>query len=260
MSPIAAGVGLNVVGANHVIHYSRHWNPAKEQQATDRAYRIGQTKDVMVYYPMAILPKLDGSKKVKSFDEILDELLRRKSSLASSSLYPSEQIEVNRENIHDETFSTNIKLTNELKPLTITNADELKPDRFEALIAAIYFKRKFKKVVLSPKSGDKGADVVVIGDGDSFLIQAKQTSKTVGKEAVQEIVAAKKFYDSKYKNDFNLVVITNNKVSTGETVKALVISNKVELIERKKLKEWLNDCTISFKDVDLQERKRLEKI
>jgi len=260
MSPIAAGVGLNVVGANHVIHYSRHWNPAKEQQATDRAYRIGQTKDVMVYYPMAILPKLDGSKKVKSFDEILDELLRRKSSLASSSLYPSEQIEVNIENIFDDTFSTISKQTYELKPLTITDADKLNPDLFEALIAAIYFKRAFKKVVLSPKSGDKGADVVVIGDGDSFLIQAKQTSKIVGKEAVQEIVAAKKFYDSKYKNDFNLVVITNNKVSTGETVKALVISNKVELIERKKLKEWLNDCTISFKDVDLQERKRLEKI
>ncbi len=49
MSQLAAGVGLNVVGANHVIHYTRHWNPAKEEQATDRAYRIGQTIDVTVY-------------------------------------------------------------------------------------------------------------------------------------------------------------------------------------------------------------------
>ena len=49
MSPVAAGMGLNVTAANHVIHYSRHWNPAKENQATDRAYRIGQTKDVCVY-------------------------------------------------------------------------------------------------------------------------------------------------------------------------------------------------------------------
>ena len=37
MSPVAAGMGLNVTAANHVIHYSRHWNPAKENQATDRA-------------------------------------------------------------------------------------------------------------------------------------------------------------------------------------------------------------------------------
>jgi len=56
MSPLAAGVGLNVTEANHVIHYSRHWNPAKEEQATDRAYRIGQQKDVFVYYPMAVFP------------------------------------------------------------------------------------------------------------------------------------------------------------------------------------------------------------
>lgn len=57
---IAAGTGLNVTGANHVIHYSRHWNPAKEGQATDRAYRIGQTKDVYVYYPMAVSPNFQA--------------------------------------------------------------------------------------------------------------------------------------------------------------------------------------------------------
>ncbi|MBL0052891.1 MAG: SWF/SNF helicase family protein [Bacteroidetes bacterium] len=64
---MAAGVGLNVTHANHVIHYTRHWNPAKEEQATDRAYRIGQEKDVHVYYPMAVFPDKmkneDGSKQ-----------------------------------------------------------------------------------------------------------------------------------------------------------------------------------------------------
>ena len=53
LSPIAAGVGLNISSANHVFHLSRHWNPAKEDQATDRAYRIGQKKDVEVYIPIA---------------------------------------------------------------------------------------------------------------------------------------------------------------------------------------------------------------
>ena len=88
MSPIAAGMGLNITGANHVIHYSRNWNPAKENQATDRAYRIGQTKTVYVYYPMAI------SDKFKSFDVTLDELLNEKTSLATSVIFPTERIEV----------------------------------------------------------------------------------------------------------------------------------------------------------------------
>lgn len=70
MSPIAAGVGLNVTKANHIVHYTRHWNPAKEEQATDRAYRIGQQKDVFVYYPMAIFPedmKDEEGNRLKSF-------------------------------------------------------------------------------------------------------------------------------------------------------------------------------------------------
>ena len=98
MSPVAAGMGLNVTAANHVIHYSRHWNPAKESQATDRAYRIGQTKDVYVYYPMAIC------KNFKSFDETLDELLSRKTSLASSTIFPTERIEVRQEEIGQMLF------------------------------------------------------------------------------------------------------------------------------------------------------------
>ena len=93
MSPIAAGMGLNVTAANHVIHYSRHWNPAKESQATDRAYRIGQDKDVYVYYPMAV------SKGFKAFDETLDELLSRKTSLATSTIFPTERVEVKTEEL-----------------------------------------------------------------------------------------------------------------------------------------------------------------
>ena len=45
----AAGVGLTITSAHHVVHYTRWWNPAVENQATDRAYRIGQEKEVFVY-------------------------------------------------------------------------------------------------------------------------------------------------------------------------------------------------------------------
>jgi non-specific serine/threonine protein kinase len=44
----AGGTGLNLTAASHVVHFDRWWNPAVENQATDRAFRIGQTKNVLV--------------------------------------------------------------------------------------------------------------------------------------------------------------------------------------------------------------------
>lgn len=82
MSPLAVGVGLTVVGANHAIHLERHWNPAKEAQATDRVYRIGQTRTVHVYHPMALHPDTD------SFDVNLDRLLRSKVALKDAVVVP----------------------------------------------------------------------------------------------------------------------------------------------------------------------------
>ena len=45
----AGGTGLNLTAANHVVHFDRWWNPAVEDQATDRAFRIGQHRDVQVH-------------------------------------------------------------------------------------------------------------------------------------------------------------------------------------------------------------------
>ena len=98
MSPIAAGMGLNVTAANNVIHFARHWNPAKESQATDRAYRIGQEKDVNVYYPIACLSDQYG---FASFEQTLDTLLSRKTNLADATLFPSEQAEVKLSDFQD---------------------------------------------------------------------------------------------------------------------------------------------------------------
>ena len=83
LSPLAAGVGLNITSANHVIHFTRHWNPAKEAQATDRAHRIGQQKQVNVYYPMGL------SDEFMSFDAVLHKLLMKKAHLAEQSLTPT---------------------------------------------------------------------------------------------------------------------------------------------------------------------------
>jgi hypothetical protein len=94
LSPLAAGAGLNIVAANHVIHYGRWWNPAKEDQATDRAYRIGQELPVTVHYPILHHP----GDPVGGFDVALHELVQRKRALARDFLSPD--ADVTTEDIH----------------------------------------------------------------------------------------------------------------------------------------------------------------
>ena len=70
----AGGTGLNLTNANHVIHFDRWWNPAVENQATDRAFRIGQTKNVMVHKFVCR----------GTIEEKIDELIRSKTELAQN--------------------------------------------------------------------------------------------------------------------------------------------------------------------------------
>ena len=83
LSTTAVGFGVNIQRANHVIHYTRSWNPAKEDQATDRAYRIGQDKEVFVYYPTVVTDEF------KTFEVKLDRLLSSKRELADDMLKPN---------------------------------------------------------------------------------------------------------------------------------------------------------------------------
>ena len=72
----AGGTGLTLTEANHVIHYDRWWNPAVEDQATDRTYRIGQTDDVHVYKLIC-----EGT-----VEEAIDQTIKQKQHLADSVL------------------------------------------------------------------------------------------------------------------------------------------------------------------------------
>ena len=85
LSPKAGGVGLNLTAANHVIHLTRWWNPAVEDQCTDRVYRIGQKKPVFLYYPLAIHPTYGD----QSFDCNLHRLLDKKRALSQGVLSPT---------------------------------------------------------------------------------------------------------------------------------------------------------------------------
>ena len=70
----AGGVGLNLTGANHVFHFDRWWNPAVESQATDRAYRIGQTRTVQVHKFVV----------AGTLEERIDQMIETKAALADN--------------------------------------------------------------------------------------------------------------------------------------------------------------------------------
>jgi len=93
----AGGTGLNLTAANHVIHYDRWWNPAVENQATDRAYRIGQTRFVHVHKMIC----------TGTLEEKIDAMLEKKQSL-------NDQI------IQNENWMTELS-TDELKELVTLN-------------------------------------------------------------------------------------------------------------------------------------------
>ena len=70
----AGGTGLNLTRANHVFHFDRWWNPAVEDQATDRAFRIGQTKNVLVHKFVCL----------GTLEERIDAMIEEKKALAQS--------------------------------------------------------------------------------------------------------------------------------------------------------------------------------
>ena len=78
----AGGTGLNLTSATNVIHYDLWWNPAVEEQATDRTYRIGQDKNVLVHRMITL----------GTFEEKIDEMLKTKKELADLAVYEGEKI------------------------------------------------------------------------------------------------------------------------------------------------------------------------
>jgi hypothetical protein len=75
------GVGLNLTAANHVFHFDRWWNPAVENQATDRAFRIGQTRTVQVHKFVC----------AGTLEERIDQMIEQKTELADNIISTGEQ-------------------------------------------------------------------------------------------------------------------------------------------------------------------------
>ena len=245
MSPLSAGVGLNITEANHVIHYSRWWNPAKEDQASDRVYRIGQTRPVHIYLPMAT------HSEFQTFDVILHELLERKRQLSQGTLFPTERAEVRPVDILEGLRPTQPEQLS-LPPLAIEDVDNFEPRYFEGFIAALFDKRGHR-VELTPQSRDQGVDVIVHqcqGENCGFLIQVKQrqASGKPGKEAVDEILAAKSLYEERHGTPFQLMVITNREFT--KAARQFSHANQVQVYERKWLIQSLKEYPVTYADVN----------
>ena len=242
LSPEAAGVGFTITSANHVIHLSRTWNPAKEDQATDRVYRIGQKRDVHVYLPLAVLNETGNS-----FDEKLNALLEYKRGLSDNVLFPTGDNARDGEKIFNDCVIGESASNTKDFYLMVEDVDTCTGIVFEQIVADLYAQEDGVEVKKTSDTNDNGADVVVINaDGENgILIQCKHKDDpeegSVGKKGIQEVFASVNYYSNlnEYKGiKFKTAVITNaSEFSNG--ARELAHINNVELIARGGLKKML---------------------
>lgn len=250
LSPHVAGVGLTITAANHVIHYSRWWNPAKEMQATDRAYRIGQEKPVTVYY---LISRVEGG-KFPTFEEKLHELIDRKKALAKDFLrpLPSEsevQAELigtlKREGVAFPREATEISNQKDMM--------QLDPFEFEAFLSCYYEQRGYVSI-LTPATNDRGVDLLAINKTEVLIVQAKHTISSkfhLKPEALDETIEGFDFYCSELLKDINLskkpLIATNGDLGWGDRSK--IAKKDILILDGREILALLKKTPILTKDV-----------
>lgn len=223
LSTLAAGVGLTLNEANHVIHYERHWNPSKEDQASDRVYRIGQTKDVYIYH---LICKLENEKS--SFDDGLNKLIMNKKSLSEDTLIPTSSVtEKDLTDIIFEKEDTN----------NLDNVDSMNPYEFENYIKEIFKNKGYRSTLTEKVPSEYGADVIAIKDNEIIAIQCKHSSNqnSFGREAMYQLHSEAKIY---YKAT-RLIAITNSIFNSNAMNLAKV--HGIEVIDRNSFQKFLKD-------------------
>ena len=224
ISPKAGGVGLTLTAANNVIHLERWWNPAVEDQCTDRAYRIGQTKTVNVYTPLA----KNGSFGEKSFDCILDRLLNEKRSIAKGLFVPT--------SVTGAEFGGAFREGARGRELSLEEIDCFeRGEEFESYVIS-HLKSVGLKASKTQLSYDYGADIIVKNEKTSrcAIVQCKHRSsgsKSVSQDAVNEVLNAVSYYDL---GSPKLIVVTNAGSATAGC-RSVSDQNGVILLLRDKL-------------------------
>lgn len=241
LSAEAGGVGFNITAANHVIHLSRCWNPAKEDQATDRVYRIGQEKEVHVYLPIA---QYEGG---DSFDVKLDQLLQYKRSLSQSVIFPTADTEVDGQDMYNELVGWNNVMESESacgtsSYWTIEDTDKVTGDVFERMVAKLYASIPGYAAEETKQTNNYGVDVVVETDQKSrqgLLVGCRQMmGASLPHDSVEAICSAIPFYEKQRGYHFSGVVVTNALDFTSHD-KERAAAAGVKLIARQDLTKLL---------------------
>ena len=241
LSAEAGGVGFNITAANHVIHLSRCWNPAKEDQATDRVYRIGQKKEVHVYLPIA---QYEGG---DSFDVKLDKLLQYKRSLSQSVIFPTADTEVDGQDMYNELVGWNNDMESgsacsTSSYWTIEDTDKVTGDVFERMVAKLYASIPGYAAEETKQTNNYGVDVVVETDQKSrrgLLVRCQQMmGASLSHDSVEAIYSAIPFYEKKLGYHFSGVVVTNALDFTSHD-KERAAAAGVKLIARQDLTKLL---------------------
>ena len=275
LSPEAAGVGLNIVEANHVIHYTRHWNPAKEEQATDRAYRIGQKKDVYVYYP--IISNVENIEREEYHN--IDEWIKKQMEVDMSGASPEEKLNriiIRKKRMLKDFFLTCggefdddmakefAAMSNEVeKDLSIEVIDNIDCMEFEKLAVVLLEKEYNSKYgLVTVGSNDKGVDGLIFSEKGNILIQVKHTKK-LASDAAEDLFYGEKIYSKTLNKSFpRLIVFTSaSKNSISENVRKLEKGKEIEIYHREKITELLNKYPTKITELtDRDKRYSIEDI
>lgn len=230
LGPKAGGVGYTITAANHVIHLNRWWNPAIEDQSTDRVYRIGQKKEVHVYYPIAEHPVYGQG----SFDWRLNALLEKKRYLSREILLPPQSTAEDINTIYAETVMGDDVLSFEQE---LGNIDRMGGKEFEKWIAARLKNNQFS-ANLTPDSFDGKMDVLAYRkDGLCLIIQCKQTAnynKPCQEDIVGELLSARHLH----KKPTALLVGITNAVSFAKKQQEQAKKSGVVLLTRHDLESF----------------------
>lgn len=260
LSPDVAGVGLTLVEANHVVHYGRWWNPAKESQATDRVYRIGQKKEVNVYYLIA----RDPQNVFKTFDEKLNALIEKRRKVADDFLAPMPSEEDMGKEIYNDIFEDTVQ-SGPVHKITTEDVRRLTWDRFEALVA-ILEEKQGRKVILTPRSGDCGIDVISISGNQIKLIQCKHTQwdSSVETDIIAETINAFDNYRGGvlrgYCSGFTMTpVLVTNGTCTRST-RQTAASNDVQIISDQAFGRLLDQYPCTLAEIEMIEVSRLKSM
>ncbi len=241
MSPVAAGIGLTVVGANNVIHLQRHWNPAKEAQATDRVYRIGQQQEVNVYLPILKHPSID------SFDVNLNRLINQKTALKNAVVTPEE---VDPSALGRRLFGGEVTFDPTADLIDPDTLKDMHWERFEAFAAELIAASVDGYAQLTASGTDSGADALVFAEPENIILQVKHTRGSVmDKDAAREVFSAKPMYEEKTGKSFTRMIAITNANKFSRRIENRAQTFNVELYALPKIKKLLKKYPIEVKKV-----------